>query len=60
MKTELQKAREKAGLTQVEVAKLANITERGYQNYEYGNRIPKADVAKRIAQVLQTTVEKLF
>lgn len=58
--TKLMEAREKIGLTQVEVAKKAGITERAYQNYEAGERIPKADVAVRIARVLKSTVEKLF
>lgn len=58
--TKLIEAREKIGLTQVEVANKAGITERAYQNYEAGERIPKADVAVRIARVLKSTVEKLF
>ena len=54
------KAREKAGLTQVEVADKANITEACYQRYEYGYRIPRADTAILIARALGTTVEMLF
>lgn len=46
------KARNKTGLTQVEVAKKANITDRVYQAYEAGVRIPRADVAIRIADAL--------
>lgn len=44
--------RNKAGLTQVEVAAKAGIQERAYQRYESGGRIPKADVAIRIADAL--------
>lgn len=44
-------ARNKTGLTQVEVAEKANITERAYQNYEAGRK-PRSDVAIRIADVL--------
>lgn len=58
--TRLIKAHEKCGLTQVNVAEKANITERAYQNYEAGERIPKADVAIRIARAVKSTVEKLF
>lgn len=47
----LVKRRNETGLTQVEVAKKANITERAYQNYEAGRK-PKTDVAIRIADVL--------
>ncbi len=53
-------ARNKAKLTQVEVAQKANITERAYQTYEAGVRIPRADVAVRIARAVKSTVEKLF
>lgn len=56
-------ARTKTGLTQVEVAKMAKITERAYQNYEAG-RMPRADVAIRIADALSvksyTGFKKLF
>ncbi len=58
--SKLYEAREKCGFTQVEVAKKANITERAYQNYEAGMRIPRADVAVRIARAVKSTVEKLF
>lgn len=44
--------RNKTGLTQVEVAEKAEIKERAYQNYEAGERIPRADVAIRIADAL--------
>ncbi len=48
---ELIERRTKTGLTQVQVAKKANVTERAYQNYEAG-RMPKSDVAIRIADAL--------
>lgn len=57
---ELKKAREKQGFSQKQVAKLAQITERGYQNYELGIRKPNVDTAIRIAQVLKSDVETLF
>lgn len=60
LNTKLKKAREKKGLTQVEVAEKAGITERAYQRYEYGDRMPRADIAKLIAKALNSTVEKLF
>ena len=60
MNTKLQKAREKNGLTQVEVAEKASITVACYQRYEYGERIPRADTAKLIAKALNSTVEELF
>lgn len=60
LNTKLKKAREDAGLTQVEVAKKAKITEVCYQRYEYGDRIPRADVAILIANALNSDVEELF
>jgi transcriptional regulator with XRE-family HTH domain len=58
--TILKQIRTQQGLTQVEVAKKANIAIRSYQNYEIGERVPNAYTAQLIAQALQTTVEKLF
>lgn len=59
-KTKLRAKRQKEGLTQVEVAKKANITTNCYQRYENGERIPRADTAKLIAKTLNSTVEELF
>lgn len=58
--TQLKNAREKSGLTQVQVAEKAGITVVGYQRYEAGERIPRADVAILIAEAVNSTVEKLF
>lgn len=52
--------RKKQGFTQVQVAKKVGITPICYQRYEAGERIPRADVAKRIAKALNSTVEELF
>lgn len=58
--TKLKQQRQKEGLTQVEVAKAANITAISYQRYESGKRIPRADTLKLIAKALNSTVEDLF
>lgn len=58
--TILKKLREKTGLTQVEIAEKANITERSYQRYEAGERVPNVHTAQLIAQALHTTVEEIF
>lgn len=60
MYTKIKEAREKTGLTQVKVAKEANITERSYQRIEKGLQDPKASTAKLIAKALNSTVEELF
>lgn len=58
--TKLQFARERARLTQTQVAKQAGVTERAYQFYEAGRKKPRVDTALRIADVLGTTVEEIF
>lgn len=60
MNTKLKTTRQKQGLTQVQVAEKANITERQYQRYENGERMPKANTAILIAKTLNSTVEELF
>lgn len=61
MKTSILKYKRKEnGLTQLEIAKKANITERAYQRYESGERLPNVCTAQLIAQALNTTVEELF
>lgn len=58
--TKLKKAREKEGLTQMQIAKKAKISIRAYQNYEAKERVPNATTAKLIAKTLNSTVEELF
>ena len=58
--TELKTAREKTGLTQVKVAEKVGITEVSYQNYEAGERIPRADIAIAIAEALGIKSYKQF
>lgn len=60
MLDKLKEARLKAGLTQAQMAKICEISVLAYQQYEYGKRIPRADVAVRIAEALGSTVEHLF
>ena len=43
MRSNLKKARQKAGLTQKQVADYLKITDRAYQNIEYGKRIGKIE-----------------
>ena len=61
MKNEnLKLARDKAGLTQVETANKANVSERVYQSYENEGMIPNVHIAQLIAKALNSTVEELF
>lgn len=48
------------GLTQVQVAKKAHISEISYQRIEYGKQMPRLKTAILIAQALNSTVEELF
>ena len=58
--TTLKIKRTEQGLTQKQVAQKAKITTRGYQYVEAGKRLPKADTAILIADILNSTVEELF
>lgn len=60
MNLALKKAREMAGLTQVQIAQKTKIAESTYQNYELNKREPGVRTAIRIAQALSSTVEELF
>lgn len=52
--------RNKAGLTQVEIAEKVGITPICYQRYESGERIPRADTAILIADTLGVKSYKKF
>ena len=60
IQTLLKIQRKNMNLTQAQVARKLNISERAYQNYETGRRTPKLYTALLIAKVLNSTVEKLF
>ncbi|MEN6623847.1 MAG: XRE family transcriptional regulator [Smithella sp.] len=53
-------ARQKTGLTQLEVAKKLGITERAYQRIESGGSTPNVVIAKRIANILGAEIGELF
>lgn len=59
-RTPLKEAREKVGLTQLEVAEKARISIRAYKMYESGERIPRADIAILIADAVGSSVKELF
>lgn len=58
--TKLKTARQQSGLKQWQIAQKANVSIRAYQQYESGERVPKANTAKLIAKALNSTVEELF
>lgn len=57
---QLREKRNEVGLTQVEIAEKANISEVSYQRLEYGSRKPSLNTALLIAKILHSTVEDLF
>ena len=60
MQNNLKKRREELNLTQKQVSDTLKIDVRLYQYYEADRREPSVRTAKRIAEALKTTVEKLF
>ena len=56
MNERLKAQRKKAGLTQKQTAKLAEITER----YEAGTVFPDVRIAKKIAKALSCLIEDIF
>lgn len=60
MENNLKTIRKKRGFTQLQVAEKAQLSERGYQYIEAGNRTPNVYLATKIAKALNVTVEELF
>lgn len=60
MNDALRKKRELSGFTQVQVADKVGISERSYQRYESGERVPDVYQGQQIANVLGCKVEQLF
>lgn len=60
MNTRLRKAREKAKLTQLQMAKKAGIGHTSYQIIEHNRTTPSVRTAIRIAKVLGVKVEEIF
>lgn len=60
MKNNLKKIREQQKLTQVDVAKALNITERHYQNIESGNSNGSIVVWEKLSNLFGETIDKLL
>jgi transcriptional regulator with XRE-family HTH domain len=56
----LQRLREKAGLSQSELAEKAGVPVRSIQNWEQGHRQPRAPALLPLAQALGVSVESLL
>ena len=57
--THLKEQREKAGLTQVELAKRLNITERQYQRLEAGDSWPRFKTLIALADFFAVSIDYL-
>lgn len=60
MNTLLRDERKRQGMTQQQLADLAEISLKSYQRIEKGVQAPSVSVAKLIAKALKSTVEGLF
>lgn len=56
----MRSAREKAGLTQAELAAMLGIKYPNVTRWESGDRLPRVDTAIRLARALNTTVEAIW
>lgn len=60
MENRIKKYRAEIGLTQKQLAKLAGVSQAYLSEIEHGMRIPRLDIAFKIAYALETTVDGLF
>jgi putative transcriptional regulator len=60
IKNKIKSYRTKKRLTQKELAILVHISESHLQNIEYGSAKPNVELALKIADSLNVTVEELF
>lgn len=56
----IKQLREEKQLSQLEFAKLLNISNSTLSQYEAGNRVPSDDIKKKIADLSETTVDYLL
>lgn len=56
----LKKYRLQAGLTQAELAEIIGVAQPTIAEYEIGKKTPVVNKAIKIAEILNTTCEKLF
>lgn len=56
----IKKLREEAGLSQIELSKMLNISNTTLSQYETGQRIPSDDIKIKIAEFFNTTVDYLL
>lgn len=60
MKFDLRQARQYAGLKQSEIAKKIGIAKNTYQNYEYGTRHMRTDVADKFSKAVNIPKDQII
>lgn len=60
MASRLKEHREKLGLTQLQVARMAGLTERTIRLLEQGASVPRLSTARALAAALGVSVEDIF
>lgn len=60
VRNKLREVRKNKRLTQAEIAEKAAISERAYQRYENGERLPDILTALLLAKILKSEVKELF
>lgn len=58
--TKLKETRISNSITQKQLADFLSISERSYQNYEYGNREPNFDITIKLADYLNVSIDYLL
>ena len=58
--TKFKEIRISNNITQKQLADFLGISERSYQNYEYGNREPNFDITVKLANYLEVSVDYLL
>lgn len=56
----LKELRLKEKMTQSEIAEIIGITQRGYQNYERGRRLPPLATAVKLSNLFMCSIEAIF
>lgn len=60
MRFTIKEERQKAGLTQTELAKLSGVAQGKISEYESGSSLPRVDSALKIAKVLNKKIDDLI
>ncbi len=60
MPNKIKRYRKQRNLLQDDVGRIVGVTGRSIGNYEHGYREPRLSIAKKLADLFDTTIEDLF